>query len=377
MTLERQWQALYAERCRLNTVLDQLRKQLNRLSEQPDIHELLKEMTRLRKKEIPALQEEIAQCDAAIARMEELLKERRHAGSGTTWRRVRERRRKAEQQRLADLLRRGSPEPRIQEARRVIRNLETSIEEMEEDFRALRAEEERRREDAWKKINDAEDLIADIQDHYRSVRRTLEHDIRDAEDQRTRQMSVEQEWCTRTRDHVEYAVAQQPASADDLLQRYYRRFPEEAPVVLPIAASAPRTWKKWRRSSGRSEGPQPAVIRDEKQRNDAPWTLRLTFHPDKPGLRLPTGQSACLQLLRETLTAKRCDNFAPELVLHKVQAFTGMTLQQRQQLKRVLGQHLHGWRIVRLGRARRILLWIDEDAREVRFLLRLRRIAYG
>lgn len=372
-----EWQSLQEQRQQLIAEGDRLKRTLNNLPDEPSIALLLEEMSQLKEK-VKELEGKSDLHQGEIRHMQNILQRRRQAITDKHLQQELGIRLTNRRERLAELERVGAPKVIQENERRLIWEVEAPIAELEQRFREQIAEEERKRRVVAQVLQETLDRIAAIEGHYRQTKRQLREAIQETERRRQQLYEDSVQWAVQDRHHLQWTLEREASCRDDVIRRYRTKFPTDtlsdllpSPTTqLVQARSFPKARRK--RKDVALPATPPATALTAKT-----WRFFITFNEEDQGDELSGEEALFLSDLQEVLRKAAYHSLNVQIVYNKLLAVTRMTVQQRQEMDKVVEAQPAGWKILRLGRKHRVFLSIDEDTCQVRFMPRLRKKSYS
>src|SRR3989344_3320546 len=373
-----QWKKLMEERQQIVDEADQLKQKLGSLTVEPTMRQLIEEKSMIKKK-IPELNEKIKMHRNNIEGRTSFLEYRHSAMSDKLIRQKFIARVNQSRGRLERLKKLGAPEVIMQNEEMLIWKRTAPIAEVEQTFRQQNIEEEQKQQEIQHILDETLSRIATIEKHYRQTKHSLEDAIRETERKRFQCRAEEINWATQSRSHLEWMLEHQPSYRDEILGRYKMRFPaDNLSDLFPPIPTSTREVKRVNTKKRHSRSCAPAALVVETT-TVAPqsWRFWVTFNANDPGQELPQAKDQFLQNLQSAIDKEAYHNLDVQLVYEKLLAVTKMSMQQRQEMHKLIGTEPMGWKILRAGKKHRLFLLIDEEMRHIRFLPRQRKKSYS
>lgn len=219
-------------------------------------------------------------------------------------------------------------------------------------------------------------------EEYRAEKRACKAELKAAEKQLAQIIEAQRHWVSTDRKRLAWFLSQHPHRRNEMIQAYRLAHPEDALCDL-IPAEEQTGWsppsarpalRKRRRTSNGDAGAGPAAPAPAAAADERLWTLVYTHDSSTVEYPIAQKRKQAVSTLGTLLQEQRLA-VSPALLLEKLTTVTRLSVQQRQGLKRVRGQDLHGRKILRVGEYR-ALLDINEEQRIIRFLVRPRKESY-
>ena len=374
-----EWQYFKEARQVLREEADQLSLKLASLTQDPAMKALLEEKRRI-KNELSDMAMEVRVYEEEIRERSEKLERRRRALTDGRLREELEERLKKRLARLASLEELRAPEVILNGSRELVFDLGMSIEELERHYLQMNAESRLKQQESQSRRDQALRRITFIDSHYRQTKHNLENAIREIEERRQEHRAREVEWATSSRAHLEWMLEQEPSYKGDIVPRYKTRYPEDHLLdlfpALSVALIAPQGSKSKKRRERVGTLLSPGIANTLVVL--PVWRFWVTFSESDEGEELSQEREPFMARLQVVLERAGFPSLSVVLVYNKLQAVIGMTVVQRQMIKKLTkGEEPNGWKIVRAGRRHRLFLLVDEQRRFIRFLPRQRKKAYS
>lgn len=373
-----EWQSLNEKRQQLVSEVGQLKRKLNSLTTELEMSQLFEEKVQLRKK-VPGLRDRVKFHKNESQHRQGFLERLRLALTDKQIQQELATQLKNRRNRLARLKKLAAPNVVLENAKRMVFEIEAPIKEVEKLYRQIDAEEEQMQQVTQRVLDETLTRIATIDEYYQKTRQYLEGAISKAEQNRRQCRINEIEWATQSRNHLEWMLKHEPSYKDDVFRRYKERFKTDSLTDLfpPILTPTPiiqKTNGKKRRSCA---SPLSPVVAEVVSAAPQPWRFWVTFNTNDLGQELPQERDQFLSTLQSALGKANYYSLGVGLVYDKLMKVSRMSMQQRQEMNKVVEAEPLGWKILRAGKKHRLFLLIDEEGRHIRFLPCQRKKSYS
>ncbi len=232
----------------------------------------------------------------------------------------------------------------------------------------------REEEATQKKLQEATDRLSAIEEQYRQEMEVLQETIHKKEQRRQQCHDDKIAWAGQNYIHLTWILNNEPSYKDDAIRCYQLQHPEDnLSDICPIVFS-PQS------NSSPVRMPRPnkvaAVVVPEMASPPQPWKFYVTFGEHQSRKELPSTQKQFIKELQTALSTVDYEHLPAKLAYKKLIWVGNMSVQQRQEMDKVLKGEPIGWKILHVGKKHRLFLFIDETNRQIVFLPCPRKNAY-
>lgn len=374
---EGEWKDLLHYQRMLADECSHLERDLVRLASTDEMQELFRDRDALRKKitELQAKLKDPRESSYSDERLRSQVRYRRKAMTERVAGQECAQRLKKRKERLEHLKSLQAPDVILQKEQDLIFLLEAPIDELPLFYARKRAEELEGTSLIPHEIDSLQDRIEELDLRYRETKKDLERRIGELKVQRTAHANTMTAWTLQSKEHVRWILEHEPMRASECLRMFRGRHPHvDLTDVISIPAPSTRQTASHRRQPkplppARKEGP-PEI-------KSSTWSFAVVFDESDVPLDLPHEERAFVIRLQEIFHERDYRQLDPALVYSKLQVVACMTVQQRQEIRKITSEPLLGWKILRAGRKHRLFLRVDEARMCIAFLPHKRRTSYN
>lgn len=370
-----QWEELQKERQRMTSEIAELKGAARLLLDKQETRGLFLERKQL-EEQAHDLRYQIEFMKMSIERRVSHLSRRRKALTDKPLQREFAARADSSKERLERLIKLNAPQIILENERRLVWEIEADVADVESVFSQENMADEEKMREAKRLWEQARARIDEINGFYRKTKKSLEDAIGQGEQKLIEHRGREIELATESRGRLIWLLEAEPSYRTDAIRRYKARFPADNSLGAEESEPASISINVRRKRRGRIPVVSPDAAEPAADSTAHPWKFFVTFDQEDWGVELPKERNAFLQELTLVLSGKGRHSFDVELVYKKLCMVVEMSAVLRATIRQVVNADPQGWKIVDVGKKRRIFLDIDEHRRIIRFILVPRKEAY-